>query len=93
MQDILVEFLEKRKNRSIAIIMSWKERECDSQLDPATRQNLRKVILDQINEFHDSCIDVMSSLDTNGVVLNEEYLEKLDELHRVIMKNELSHGR
>lgn len=87
MQDVLIDFLQKRKNRSIAIIMSVKERECDSDLNAMASQKLRKVILDQLNEFYDTCIDVMGSLDTGEVVLNENYLEKLDELHSAIVVN------
>lgn len=87
MQEVLTDFLQRRKNRAIASIMSVKERECDTSLSAMQSQKLRKVILDQLNEFHATCVDVMSSLDTGEVVLNEEYLAKLDEVHAVITRN------
>lgn len=86
MQEVLTDFLQKRKNRSIAIIMAVKERECDPSLSAMQSQKLRKVVLDQLNDFYDTCVDVMASLDTGEVILNEGYLQKLDELHEVVVK-------
>jgi hypothetical protein len=85
MQAVLVDFLQRRKNRSIAIIMDVKEKECDADLNATSSTKLRKAVLDQFNEFYATCIDVMGSLDTGEVVLNEEYLRKLDDLHRCLV--------
>lgn len=81
MQPALQELLEKRRNRSIAIVLGIKERECDPYLNAMASQKLRKVVLDQFNDFHALVVDIMDSLDSGQVVLNEDYLGKLDELH------------
>lgn len=81
MQQALTDLLAKRRDRAIAIILGVKERDCDSHLPPEARSKLRKVILDQINEFYEMAMDITRSLDTGDVTFNELYLEKLDALH------------
>ena len=85
MQDGLRELLEKRRNRGIAIILGVKERECDTHLPRDASQKLRKVVLDQMNEFHDLVNDILDSVDHGDVVLNEEWLRKLDEMHQALV--------
>jgi hypothetical protein len=60
------DILKKRRDRSIAIILGVKEREIDPLLDqePGGRRAstlLRKVVLDQINDFCDLALDVANS--------------------------------
>lgn len=86
MQASLDSLLAKRRDRAIAIILGVKERECDARLSPDQSQKLRKVVLDQLNEFFDLVVDIMRSFDTGDVVINDQYLSKLDEIHRVVMK-------
>lgn len=82
MQSGIRELLERRRNRAIAIVLGVKERECDMSLSAAASQKMRKVILDQMNDFCDLACDVLESLSADsGVVLNEHYLEKIDEIH------------
>ena len=80
------ELLRKRRDRAIAICLGVKERECDRHLPPEASTRLRKVILDQLNEFYDLCLDVTRSLDTGEVTLNEIYLEKISEIHSTVVK-------
>lgn len=86
MQQVIADVLARRRDRAIAILLGLKDRECDSYLPRDVSIKLRKAILDQFNEMHDLCVDVMRSLDTGEVVLNEIYLQKLDELHAKIVK-------
>ena len=79
--------LERRKNKAIAIVLGVKEREIDSSLSRPLQDKLRKVVLDQFNEYHELCMDVIKSLDTGEVTLNEHYLELLSELHAVVVVN------
>lgn len=81
MQTALQDVLARRRDRAIAIVLSIKERECDKDLSAQASQKLRKVVLDQFNEFYDLVSDIMASLDNGDAVLNEEYLSKLDALH------------
>lgn len=87
MQDVLTEVLEKRKNRCIAIVLGVKEHEIDRELNAQQSQKLRKVILDQFNDFYFLVVDVMSTLDTGDVVLNGHYLDKLNDIHNAIVGN------
>lgn len=76
--------LERRKNKAIAIVLGVKEREIDSSLSKPLQDKLRKVVLDQFNEYHELCMDVMRSLDDGGVTLNDHYLEMLEVIHQVV---------
>lgn len=77
-------------DRAIATVLSSKEQTVDCFLVDgedayhSTRQ-LRKVILDQFNGFYEVCLDVMDSLDNGEVVLNEDYLNKIDQIHKNIV--------
>ena len=70
------EFLGKRRDRAIAIILSYKERECDDYLPDYVSRELRKVVLDQINDIVELAFDMINY----DIVLNDEFLDKLDEL-------------
>lgn len=85
MQQALHDLLAKRRDRAIAIVLGIKERECDRDLSAAASTKLRKVVLDQFNEFHDLVADILGSLDSGEVVLNEDYLAKLNDIHTVVM--------
>lgn len=77
-------------DRAIATVLSSKEQTVDCYLGSdeeafmATRQ-LRKVVLDQFNGFYEVCLDIMDSLDNGEVVLNENYLDKIDQIHKNIV--------
>lgn len=93
MQEALADLLKRRRDRAIAIVLTIKERDCDSHLPPEVRKKLRKVVLDQFNEFYDLVLDLMSSLDSGDVVLNEAYLSKLDCVHRDVNEIRTMLGR
>lgn len=87
MQAGLRDLLDKRAKRSIAIILGVKERECDQYLTDAVSAKLRKVVLDQVNEFHGLVVDILDSVDNGEVALNEHYLTKLDDIHHAVVGN------
>ena len=70
------EFLGKRRDRAIATILSFKERECDEYLPDHVSYELRKVILDQMNDVIDLAYDLIN----DDIVINEAFLDKLDEI-------------
>lgn len=82
MQPVLSEVIARRRDRAIAVLLGVKEREIDQFLPPEAKSLLRKAILDQMNDFHAFVVDVMRSLDTGEVIVNELYMEKLDGLSR-----------
>lgn len=73
------ELLEKRCRRSIAVVLSAKEREADQYLSLEAQQRLRKVIMDQFNELTLLAIDIVESLES-GSVVNELWIEKMEEI-------------
>ncbi len=78
---VLPEMLARRRDRAISIVLGLKERECDQYLPKEVQQKLRKVVLDQMNDLVDFAMDVCNSLDNGEVVLNDIYLQKIDDLH------------
>lgn len=77
-------FLGKRRDRAIATILSYKERECDFSLTEEARVGLRKVILDQINELCDVAFDIVS----DDIVINEMIQDKLDLIYDSVNRKE-----
>ncbi len=84
-QPAVQEILYRRKQRCIATILGVKERELDKSLSAETQAKLRKVILDEINDFHDIALDLLNSVDGGNVVVNQLWLDKLDELYNHVV--------
>jgi hypothetical protein len=76
-------FLGKRRDRAIATLLGFKERECDEFLPDDVSQKLRKEILDQINELCDIAFDLLGS--AGGPGTNQIYLDKIDEIHEMLV--------
>lgn len=83
MESPLRSILARRRDRTIAIILSAKERECDDVLDDAASDRLRKVVLDQLNDFHDFCADLLRGVEET-TIFNEIALEKIEEIHEMV---------
>ncbi|RTK93394.1 hypothetical protein EKI60_06020 [Candidatus Saccharibacteria bacterium] len=76
------EFLERRVKRCIAAILSAKEKNVDYLIPSEAASTLRKVILDEINEFFLLVVDVLN----NNV--NQDFmdmLEMLEDIHERIV--------
>ena len=70
--------LGKRRDRAIAKILYFKESNCDHLLDEETSQDLREVILDEINDVCDFAFDLIDG----NIVFNEEFLDRLESIMR-----------
>jgi len=68
----------------MAIVLGVKERECDHLLTEEAARKMRKVVLDQFNDYCDLATDLVQSLDAGTVVINQEYLRRLDDLFEAI---------
>jgi hypothetical protein len=71
------EILKKRRDRAIAIILSIKEKEVDPLLTQVgggsqASRIMRKVILDQVNDFYDMALDVATSSDADKYEFNPD---------------------
>ncbi len=75
----LKEMLAKRKDRTIAIILSYKEEHYDGFVSDDVAREFRKVILDQLNDLYDFSLDLLRSVEHGSVTINEEYVQRLDD--------------
>lgn len=78
------ELLRRRKDRACATILGFKDEVCDEYLPKDISRELRNVILDQINDLYDFTLDVAQA-DTDGVVVNDVYLDRLEEIKRILV--------
>lgn len=90
------DILSKRRDRTIAIVLGVKEREVDpllSQMPGGTRASglLRKVILDQINDFYDMALDVSSSSGADDYEFNPEIWSRKIEGHLRDLSRQMQH--
>ena len=74
----------RQRDRSIASILDYKERECDALLPPPVAKMLRKVVLDNINDLTNLCLDLLG-----GAIVNELYLEKIDEIYNWVLEEKI----
>lgn len=72
-------FLGKRRDRAIAIILGFKEDECDYYLPEDVSKDLRAVILDNINDVCDLAFDLMD----DNIDVNQYFLDVLDKLEEI----------
>lgn len=85
---VLADLVDRRRDRAIAAILGLKEREVDQHLPPEVSRRLRKAVLDELNDFALLIKDLLEPLSMeSGVLLNEHWLEKLDEVHRAVVGN------
>ena len=84
MSENIENLLEKRRDRAIAIILSVKEEECDAYLPEAAGRSIRKVVLDQINDYHELAANLLSIVGAGGVV-NQAYLDKIDAIYNEVV--------
>lgn len=76
------QFLGKRRDRAVAILMSFKEREVDQYLPRDVSVRLRKEILDQVNDLVNTAFDLM------GSGMNQEYLDRIEKIYDAVVKEE-----
>jgi hypothetical protein len=81
------DLIRRRKDRACAIILSVKERDVDPHLEAAVSDKLRKVVLDQLNEFHDVVRDVIAALEDGSVVFNDLWLQRMEEIYEAVVVN------
>jgi hypothetical protein len=78
------DFLKARRDRAVGSVMGYAEREIFHSLVPGQQVNFRRVIIEAINGYHDSVLDLMKAEDST-TVRNEEVLTTLDRLERIIV--------
>lgn len=87
------DILRKRRDRAIAIVLNVKEREVDPLLNlegggAFASRAMRKVILDQFNEFCDLALDVTASGEASQFEFNPDvWMRKLTDIHNAVTRN------
>lgn len=93
------EILKKRRDRAIAIVLNVKEREVDPLLNQVkggerAARAMRKVVLDQINDFYDMALDVAMSGEAATFEFNADVWERrFDELEVKLLDAVAANGR
>ena len=77
------EFLKNRRDRALGSVMGYLEREIYTGLDDAQRTLLRRAVIDAINSYHDSVLDLLKAED-NSTVRNDEVLAMLVRIDRKV---------
>ena len=84
------DILRKRRDRDIAIVLNVKEREVDPLLTHEgggthASRLLRKVVLDQFNDFCDLALDVTASGEASQFEFNAAVWDrKINEIYRAV---------
>jgi hypothetical protein len=73
-------FLKARRDRALGSIMGYAEREVFPRLSPVERTAFRNLVLDSLNSYHDSALDLFKSDD--GTLRNEEIFALLERVER-----------
>ena len=72
------DFLKARRDRALGSILGHAERNIWNRLAEGERAAFRQVVVDALNGYHDSVLDLMKSDDG---IRNEEVLRMLQQLH------------
>lgn len=84
--DQIESLLARRRDAAIRSILRTKELEADQYLPVEVSQRLRKVVLDELNEMHQLCIELVKAHQSPLVEINQYWLDKLEEIHSAVVK-------
>lgn len=73
------DFLKRRRDRAVGSILGYAERELFEKLSTSEREKFRQVVLDALNGYHDSVLDLVKAEDG---VRNDAVIEILERLER-----------
>lgn len=79
------DFLKARRDRALGSIMGFAEREIYPKLNQAERVAFRNLVLDSLNSYHDSVLDLVKS--DNGTLRNEELIQMLERLDQHLTRS------
>jgi len=74
------DFLKNRRDRALGAILGHSERSAWwSKLGKDERESMRRVVIDALNGYHDSVLDLVKAEDSN-VTRNELVIELLERI-------------
>ena len=77
------DFLKRRRDRAVGSILGYAEREIFRDLSVEQREKLRSVVLDALNGYHDSVLDLVKAEDG---VRNDVVVEILERIEREVRR-------
>jgi hypothetical protein len=89
------ELTGKARRRAVASILTYSEQQFGSRLEPEEWERYREKVLNALGVYHDSIMDVVSTLGDGPAVVNEAVLEALTRLEssQIRMVRALENGR
>lgn len=78
------DFLKARRDRALGTILGYAEREVWPQLSTEEQRAFRALIIEALNGYHDSVLDLVKS--DSGDARNEEVMELLEQINRRTMQ-------
>lgn len=72
------DFLKHRRDRALGSILGWSEDNIFKDLSAQQREGLRRKVLEALNSYHDSVLDLVKAEDG---VRNERVVELLEALN------------
>lgn len=75
-------FLKARRDRALGAIMGHAERELFSKLTVGEQTAFRKVVLESLNSYHDSALDLFKS--DEGTLRNDELIRLLSRVEAAL---------
>ena len=79
------DFLKRRRDRAVGSILGYAERELYKDLTAEQRASFRAVVLDAMNGYHDSVLDLVKAEDG---VRNDAVIDILERLDRKISNSQ-----
>lgn len=71
-------FLKARRDRALGSVLGYAERELFPLLTVEQRKDFRSVVIDSLNSYHDSVLDLVKA--DNGSIRNERVIELLERV-------------
>ena len=81
------DFLKNRRDRALGTILGYVEREVWDRLTAEERDALRHVVIDALNGYHDSVLDLVKAED-GTVVRNDEVVAAIQRLERRVVRGD-----
>lgn len=75
------DFLKRRRDRAVGSILGYAERELFESLTREQRLTFRSVVLDAMNGYHDSVLDLVKAEDG---IRNDAVIDMLERLERTV---------
>ena len=76
--------LTAARDRTLAVILRYKDDFADVHLPDNVSARLRQIILEEVNRFYDAAQNLVDDAQP-GYVLNELYFEKIQEIHAAVV--------